>query len=304
MEHHIALSVVVPTYRSKKHFEPFLLQLLEELRKIDRPCEIVVVDDGSDDGTRELLLGPAGKPGGEVPGRQRVGKGPERRHSPVGLRLIFLEKNVGQQQASLCGLLHAKGDLMVTMDDDLQHPPAVIPSLLNTLSEGYDLVYGIPAERGPGPIRRLGSLMRDLLFFLIFGRRTLGIRPTSFRAFRSELVAGLKGDPGTIGTGDSVGPGGSKVPLDAFLYLSAEFYRLTEGIAMVPYSVDSPSPAGENHHSRYPLGRLVRTFAGLALYLPVFPRVWREHFGGIRWKVSEILERDLPGEELTEGGTR
>lgn len=297
MEHNIALSVLVPTYRSKKHFEDFFLQLLAELRKMDEACEIVVVDDGSDDGTRDLLSNMAKKsaaPEQEDLVRRRKGEGPWQPGSSVHLRIIFLEKNVGQQQASLCGLLHAKGEVMVTMDDDLQHPPGVIPVLLNTLSEGYDLVYGIPAERGSGPIRRLGSFLRDLLFFLIFGRRTLGIRPTSFRAFRGELVSGLTGDPEHSMPGEPAGAGVLKAPVDAFLYLSAEFYRLTERIAMVPFS----SSARENHHSRYPLGRLVRTFAGLALYLPIFPRVLRERFGGMRWIASEILEREIPEGEV------
>jgi glycosyltransferase involved in cell wall biosynthesis len=303
MEHRIALSVVVPTYRSAGHFDLFFRQLVAGLRELKRACEIVVVDDGSDDGTRDLLLGLVRR------AKASQSKGHEQASGkfPVGLRLILLERNAGQQQASLCGIIHARGDAIATMDDDLQHPPGQIARLLEKLDEGFDLVYGVPAGRSPGAVRKLGSLLRDLLFLLLFGKRAFGRRPTSFRVFRSELVDRMLDvqpgrnrkeleteGPSAAHRGDSpeaenLGGRQYGAPVHSFLYLSAEFFRLTGNIAMVAY----PSPSREIHHSRYPLARLVRTFAGLVLYVPVFPAGLRRHFGGVRWKVSEILEGEL-----------
>jgi len=298
MEHRIALSVIVPTYRSTPHFSLFFQRLVDELCLLRLPCEIIVVDDGSGDGTPQLLRDllknslPVGWKNGVSRGIQ---------DNILRVRIVFLRENSGQQQATLCGIRHASGKVMVTLDDDLQHPPDQIASLLRKLFEGYDLVYGVPQGRTASALRRFGSFLRDALFLLLFGGRAYGIRPTSFRAFRRELADTLFGTAapvdGTAG-GQNVaelprtrdkGVSPSEAPVESFLYLSAEFFRLTHRISCISVRARQT----DTHHSRYPLARLVRSFAGLALYLPVFPRGLRRHYGGIRWVVEGVEEGEL-----------
>ncbi len=191
---------------------------------------------------------------------------------PPSLRAVLLARNAGQQQATLCGICHAHGELVITMDDDLQHRPEDIPRLLEALRAGSaeavpDLVYGVPETSVVRPLRRFGSRARDLIFRLAFGRSAAGIRPSSFRAFRRELIEGLCRDP------------------RGFLYLSAEFFRAGARITQLPVQYD-PAP---RHAVRYPLWKLLRVFAGLALYIPVFPRFLRVLFGGVKWEVAELV---------------
>jgi polyisoprenyl-phosphate glycosyltransferase len=121
------LSVVVPAQNEADN----LVELLERVRDVLDPMghtwELVVVDDGSTDGTWKLLTVLA-----EADPRVR------------GLRL---SRNFGHQIALTAGLWAADGDAVVTMDGDLQHPPEMIPAILDTADEGYDVVYAVPSER-------------------------------------------------------------------------------------------------------------------------------------------------------------
>ena len=256
MNHDVTLSIVIPTYRSEEHIQPLLDRVLPILGEIKMRAEVIFVDDGSEPGSVERL-------------RRRLA--PDRLlyalpTEPPLLRAVLLARNAGQQQATLCGICHAHGELVVTMDDDLQHRPEDIPRLLAEL-RAADLVYGVPAASVVGPLRRLGSRGRDLIFRLAFGRRAAGIRPTSFRAFRRELIEGLCRDH------------------RGFLYLSAEFFRAGARIAQLPVQYDRPP----QHPARYPLWKLLKVFAGLALYIPVFPPFLRLLFGGAKWEVADLV---------------
>ena len=260
MNTNIELSVVIPTYRSGAHIQPLLLRLLPILGGIQAASEVIFVDDGSEPESVSLLrrsISAASQADAPYP--------------PV-LRAVLLQPNAGQQQATLCGICHAKGRTVVTMDDDLQHRPEDIPRLLEALQAGHELVYGVPAKVSARPLRRAGSRARDLIFRIAFGKRAARVRPTSFRAFHRNLIEGLCRDP------------------RGFLYLSAEFFRA--GAEPVQLSVDyAPSPA---HPARYPLAKLLRVFASLALYIPVFPRFLRLLFGGAKWEVAERINFDGP----------
>lgn len=258
MEHRIKLSVVVPTYRSSPHISRFLTTLTAELCGLSEPCEIVLLDDGSDDDTAGQVL--------------RFMEQSSNREEPVKkipLKIISLQENVGQQRATLCGIEHSSGDLIVTLDDDLQHRPGDILSLLEKMEEGYELVYGVPRQRSGKYLRRAGSTARDVMFRLVFGKKSRRIKPTSFRAFRRDLAEKILQQR------------------EGFLYLSAEFFRHARRIAQIPVRYET---ASADHTSRYPLGRLLKTFAGLALYLPFFPRALRVKYGGAEWTIDRIRE--------------
>lgn len=258
MEHRIKLSVVVPTYRSSPHIKKFLTTLTVELCGLGELCEIVLLDDGSDDDTAEQVL----RFMEESSSRGEL-------YKKIPLKIISLQENVGQQRATLCGVEHSSGDLIVTLDDDLQHRPADIQLLLQKLGEGYELVYGVPRQRSGKYLRRAGSAARDLMFRLVFGKKSRRIKPTSFRAFRRDLAEKILQQR------------------EGFLYLSAEFFRHATRIAQIPVRYET---ASADHTSRYPIGRLLKTFAGLALYLPFFPGALRVKYGGAEWTVAQVRE--------------
>ena len=95
-------------------------------------------------------------------------------------------RNYGQHNALLCGIRAARYDVIVTMDDDLQHPPEEIPKLLAKLAEGYDVVYGAPRELPHGLLRNLASTMTKMALQGAVGAETAR-RISAFRAFRTEL---------------------------------------------------------------------------------------------------------------------
>jgi undecaprenyl-phosphate 4-deoxy-4-formamido-L-arabinose transferase len=236
---------------------------------------VIFVDDGSERETGTQL-------GHLISGAsETVEYAPEK----VAVRAILLRKNAGQQQATHCGICHARGEIIVTMDDDLQHRPEDVPRMLEALGADFssgayqlshteaDLVYAVPESAAAGLLRRLGSRGRDLIFRLAFGRCAAGVRPTSFRVFRRALVENLCLDP------------------RGFLYLSAEFFRAGARCAHVTVQFYSPP----EHPARYPVWKLVKVFVGLVLYLPIFPRFVRVIFGGAKWDVMQRINFPEPG---------
>ena len=252
MEYHVDLSVVIPTYQGAAHIISTLEQVRAVLCSYEGSCEIIVVDDGSVDGTFDAVKSWSAD-------RSENGTSPEAasRSSRIRLRLLRLGRNLGQQRATLIGMCCAEGEVIVTMDDDLQHPPENIPRLAAVLSEGYDLVYAVPDAEGRGYVRSLGSAARNLLFVLLFGRRARGIRPSSFRAFTGEISRKIVSHP------------------EGFLYLSAEFFIRTSKISQIKVKYGYK----DAQYSRYPLIRLCAVFMKLTLYFPWVPAAWREKLG-------------------------
>ena len=121
--------------RTKRKNLPVLVErIMLVLRELRRPFEVIVVNDGSTDGTLRVL-------------RQLVTSQPE-------LRVIDLARNYGQTAAMMAGFDHANGDVLIPIDADLQNDPADIPMLLAKLDEGYDVVSGWRKERRDASIRR------------------------------------------------------------------------------------------------------------------------------------------------------
>jgi glycosyltransferase involved in cell wall biosynthesis len=172
----IYLSVVVPLYNEAENVTRFYERLKPCLEKIDRPYEVILVDDGSSDGSFELLRGICEKD-------QRV-------------RAIRFRRNFGQTAAMAAGIDHARGSAIVTMDADLQNDPRDIPLLLDKLEEGYDIVSGWRADRKePFFTRRLPSAMANRLISTVCGCRLHDFGCT-LKAYRHELISkiGLYGE--------------------------------------------------------------------------------------------------------------
>ena len=103
------------------------------------------------------------------------------------IRAINLMRNYGQHNALLCGIRAAQHSVIVTMDDDLQHPPEEISKLLAFLALGYDVVYGTPAQEQHGLLRDLASLTTKLALQNMMGAEIAG-QVSAFRAFRAEVA--------------------------------------------------------------------------------------------------------------------
>jgi undecaprenyl-phosphate 4-deoxy-4-formamido-L-arabinose transferase len=101
---------------------------------------------------------------------------------------VNLMRNYGQHNALLCGIRAARGEVIVTMDDDLQHPPEEIPRLLSKLNEGFDVVYGTPEREQHGLLRDMASRITKIALQGAMGAKTAR-SVSAFRAFRTRTRA-------------------------------------------------------------------------------------------------------------------
>src|SRR5262249_20742900 len=158
------LSIVIPAYNEVENLAPLLAELRAALDKVARPYEIVLVDDGSRDGTAEAIRD-------------------EARRDPR-VRAVLLAANAGQSAAPAAGLSRAGGAVIVTLDADLQNDPADLPRVLEAL-DGADVVSGVRATRRDSWLRRVSSRIANAV-----RRRVLGDPITdigcSFKAYRRE----------------------------------------------------------------------------------------------------------------------
>jgi glycosyltransferase involved in cell wall biosynthesis len=166
------LSIVVPLYNEEASVPPLVEQLLAALRPLGRPFELVLVDDGSRDGTAPVL-------------RDLCARVPE-------LVAVLLRRNYGQTPAMAAGFHASRGELIVTLDGDLQNDPADIPMLLDRLENGdLDLVSGWRHQRQDNTISRLlPSLLANRLIAGVTGVR-LHDYGCSLKAYRREVLADL-----------------------------------------------------------------------------------------------------------------
>jgi undecaprenyl-phosphate 4-deoxy-4-formamido-L-arabinose transferase len=163
-----SITVVIPVYNSASTLETLLCRVRATLEPLGRSYEVILVDDGSHDGSWQRIL-------------------TLRAHYPqiLGIRLM---RNYGQHNALLSGIRAAHHDIVITMDDDLQNPPEEIPRLLAKLGEGYDVVYGTPARAEHGLWRNLASRVTKLVLQGSMGAETAR-SISAFRAFRTSLRA-------------------------------------------------------------------------------------------------------------------
>lgn len=162
------LSVVIPVFRSADTLAPLLARLHDVFAAGGFHAEVVMVDDASQDGSWEAL------------------KGQKAKHGPW-LRIARLMRRSGQHNALLCGLSLARGERIVTMDDDLQNPPEEIPTLLAALDQGHDLVIAAYDTKQHSALRNLGGRFVDWVIRRAF-QLPAGFQLTGFRATRRAVV--------------------------------------------------------------------------------------------------------------------
>jgi len=223
MNRAIRYSIVVPLYNEAENVTPLYVRLTQVMEEFDDPYEIVFIDDGSRDDTANLL--------------HRISASDSR------VRVIMLRRNFGQTAALKAGFDAARGDIIISMDGDLQHDPEEIPAFVAKLEEGYDIVSGWRAQRRDKWLtRRLPSRIANWMMARLSGV-ALHDFGTTFKAYRRETIHDL--------------------PLYGELHRFIPALASSTGarIAEVPIS----NPERKNGKSNYGIGRSIRVFFDLIM---------------------------------------
>jgi undecaprenyl-phosphate 4-deoxy-4-formamido-L-arabinose transferase len=256
------VSVVVPVYNEEGNLPELLTRLTAVMDGLGRPYELVFVDDGSRDRSLEILL-------------------EAERARPGRIRVLELSRNFGQHQAILAAFENVTGDVVVTLDADLQNPPEEIPKLLTRFDEGYDVVGGVRQNRQDSVLRKAASRLVNRVTTLI-----TRIRLTDFgcmlRAYSREVVE-------EINRCD-----------EASTFIPA----LGQSFARRPIEIPVAHAARRHGSSNYSLYRLVRLnfdlMTGFSLVpLQVFGLMGTlVAFGGIAFGIFLFLRRLVVGAEV------
>jgi undecaprenyl-phosphate 4-deoxy-4-formamido-L-arabinose transferase len=206
---------VVPVFNGSATLPDLVNRTKATVGPLSEELEIILVNDGSQDASWDTISGLAAS-------------------DPL-VRGINLMRNYGQHNALLCGIREARSEIVVTLDDDLQHPPEEIPKLLDLIAEGSDVAYGTPHREPHGLWRGLASQITKLALKSALGAGTAR-KVSAFRAFRRKLA-------------------------DAFANYSGSFVSvdvlLTWGTTRVQ-SVEVRHDPRQDGESNYTFGRLVK----------------------------------------------
>jgi len=166
-----SLSIVVPVYRSERILPELYARLVDALEELGGPFEIIFVEDCGGDGSWKRIKDLASR--------------------DARVRGIKLSRNFGQHNALLCGIRNARHGVIVTMDDDLQHPPDQIGLLVAGLRDGCDVVYGVAHAEQHGLLRNFASRFTKLALQSAMGAKNAR-NVSAFRAFRTGLRDAFK----------------------------------------------------------------------------------------------------------------
>jgi glycosyltransferase involved in cell wall biosynthesis len=229
------ISIVIPAYRSADSLPLLIPQLHTTLQALNRPFEIIVVDDASPDKTWDALL-------------------QLKANHPDTLKILRHRVNQGQHQAILCGLAYATGDIVVTMDDDLQNPPEEVPRLIAPIDQGYDLAIASYDSEKQSTFRKTSGDLVDAV-----QRRIYHLPPsfelTSFRAIARRVVDGVHEMNGT------------------FPYITCMLFANARTYTNVPVRHDSRRFGRSNYTLRRSLPlvfNIIFTYSIYPLYLVMF----------------------------------
>lgn len=160
------ISFVIPVYRSAESLPELHRRIVAVFCGYDGGFEIVFVEDCGGDQSWDVI--------GQLA------------ESDPRVRAFRMSRNFGQHNALLCGICRARGEIIVTLDDDLQHPPELVPVLLERLQEGFDVVYGAPVQERHGKLRDFASRVTKLALESAMGADNAR-SVSSFRVFKSSL---------------------------------------------------------------------------------------------------------------------
>ena len=167
----VDISIVIPIYNERESIEKLYDNLNQALSEMDLKYEVLLIDDGSIDGTFNELL--------KVHSKNKL------------FKIIRFRKNFGQTSAISAGFNYAEGEIVVTLDADLQNDPRDIPLLLDKLNEGYDIVSGWRKNRKDKAVtRRFPSIVANKLISRLTGVR-LHDYGCTLKAYRKEVVKNI-----------------------------------------------------------------------------------------------------------------
>ena len=132
------ISIVIPVFNEQKNLDELIGRCEQSCRKMERPFEIILVDDGSNDRSADMITEAAEQSGGHVIG-------------------VLLNRNYGQHAAVIAGFAQSRGNIVVTLDADLQNPPEEIHKLVEKIEEGFDVVGSVRMPRRDSLFRRMAS---------------------------------------------------------------------------------------------------------------------------------------------------
>ena len=160
------ISVIVPVYNGARALSELVTRIVDVLEKIKISYEIIIVDDFSTDNSWDVLV--------------------EIQQKYIDVSIIRLSKNFGQHNATVCGISESSGNTIITLDDDLEHPPEFIEELYTHFVEGgYDLYYAIPKNRQKNIIR---NFISELWYFSTkISKKGIG-KATSYRVMKKKLA--------------------------------------------------------------------------------------------------------------------
>ena len=166
------LSILIPVFNEEGNLSLLYEKLVIALKKLGRPYEVIFIDDGSSDGTLEILL--------------------DLRERNPNVKIISFSRNFGQTAALSAGIDFSKGDILIPMDGDLQNDPEDILTLLQKLEEGYDVVSGWRKDRKDSFLfRRLPSMIANKIISLIGGVH-LHDYGCTLKAYRRDILKNIR----------------------------------------------------------------------------------------------------------------
>ncbi|XBS69254.1 undecaprenyl-phosphate 4-deoxy-4-formamido-L-arabinose transferase [Acerihabitans sp. KWT182] len=163
-----SVSIVIPVFNEQESLTALIERTGAACRQLSLPFEIILVDDGSSDNSVDILSAAAEQPDSHI-------------------IAVLLNRNYGQHSAIMAGFLQATGDLVITLDADLQNPPEEIPRLVNVAQEGYDVVGTVRANRQDSWFRKFASHTINKLIQRSTGK-AMGDYGCMLRAYRRQVV--------------------------------------------------------------------------------------------------------------------
>jgi len=165
----LKFSVVIPAFNEEENLEVLYTRLTRVMGSLGESYEIIFVDDGSTDGSFQILR--------------------DLHQKDNNVKVIRFTRNFGQHPAIMAGFHASMGEIIITLDADLQNPPEEIPKLLDKLDEGYEVVFGMFQRRKHSAFRRAGSSFAKWVLGRILPVEATDL--SGFRALRSYTVAQL-----------------------------------------------------------------------------------------------------------------
>src|SRR3989475_2571432 len=219
----IQFSIVVPFYNEQENIPPLYMKLTEVLDGIGEPYELVFVDDGSKDNSFKVLS--------------------DIYEHDCRVNVVRLRRNFGQTAALKAGFDFARGEVIISMDGDLQHDPEEIPRFLEKIEEGYDLVSGWRVQRSDHWLmRQIPSRTANWMMAKLSGIE-LHDFGTTFKAYRREIIQEIQ--------------------------LYGELHRFIPALASSTGAKIAEVPIGnpqrKNGKSNYGIGRTIRVFLDLLI---------------------------------------